>query len=124
VELILPLMQDAIARRGFPLALLTRLLCEAPARRFGLWLQKGRLAPGEDADIVVLDPDETWVVDPGALTTPTGWSPYTGRPVRGRVRQVIARGAPTLDENGVSGEPGRGAYVVPRRSGQARGQKT
>src|SRR5918992_1050168 len=77
-ELILPLMHDAVAERGLPLALLTRILSEAPARRFGLWPQKGSLTPGADADLVVLDPLEEWVVDPGELVTAAGWSPYSG----------------------------------------------
>ena len=55
VELILPLMHDAIGERGLPLGLLVRLLCEAPARRFGLWPQKGGLVPGADADLVIFD---------------------------------------------------------------------
>jgi allantoinase len=117
VELTLPLMHDAMVRRGLPLALLTRLLCEVPARRFGLWPRKGRLAPAADADIVVLDPDETWAVDPAALAVSANWSPYAGRALRGRVRQVIARGEPLLDEGGVSGEPGRGGLVAPGRTG-------
>jgi allantoinase len=116
VELTLPLMHDAFVRRELPLALLTRLLCEAPARRFGLWPRKGRLAPEADADIVVLDPGETWVVEPAALAVSADWSPYAGRPLRGRVRQVIARGEPLLDEGGVSGEPGRGELLVPGRT--------
>ena len=86
VELMLPLLHDAINERGLPLALLPRLLSEAPARRFGLWPRKGALSPGADADIVVLDPEATWVVDPTELVTPAGWSPYSGRQLRGRVR--------------------------------------
>ena len=53
---------------------------------------EGSLIPGADADLVMLDPHEEWVVDPGALVTPAGWSPYSGRALRGRVRRVFARG--------------------------------
>jgi allantoinase len=115
VELILPLVHDAIRERGLSLALLTRVLCEAPARRFGLWPRKGALAPGADADIVVFDPEASWVVDPAALVTPAGWSPYSGRPLRGRVERVIARGEEVFDGERVRGAPGRGTHVAPAR---------
>jgi allantoinase len=116
VELILPLMHDALATRGLPLAVLQRLVCEGPARRFGLWPQKGALMPGADADIVVLDPDATWVVDPASLVTPAGWSPYTGRQLRGRVQRVLARGEEVFDGDSVLAAPGRGSHVRPRRT--------
>jgi allantoinase len=115
VELILPLLHDAIGERGLPLALLIRVLCEAPARRFGLWPRKGALAPGADADIVVFDPRSSWVVDPAALVTPVGWSPYAGRRLRGRVERVFARGEEVFDGERVLAAPGHGTQVAPER---------
>jgi allantoinase len=116
VELILPLMHHAIRERGLPLGLLPRLLSEAPAHRFGLWPRKGTLLPGADADLVVLDPDPTWLVDPVALVSPAGWSPYAGRRLRGRVERTIARGEEVFDGQAVLGEPGRGRHVRPMRT--------
>jgi allantoinase len=113
VELMLALLHDAIVERGLPLALLPRLLSDAPARRFGLWPRKGTLAPGADADIAIVDPDTTWAVDPTELATRAGWSPYSGRQLRGRVVRVIARGEQVFDGEGVLGAPGRGALVRP-----------
>src|ERR687895_174221 len=109
----LHLCHDAIGEHGLSLALLTRVLCEAPARRFGLWPRKGALATGAAADILVFDPEASWVVDPGTLVTPAGWSPYAGRRLRGRVERVIARGEEVFDGERVLAAPGRGTHVAP-----------
>lgn len=116
VELILPLMHDALASRGLPPGLLAELLCEGPARRFGLWPRKGVLAPGADADLVVLDPEQSWVVDPATLVTPAGWSPYVGRRLAGRVERVLVRGEEVFAGGAVLGEAGSGRHVGPVRA--------
>ena len=69
-----------------------RLLCETPARAFGLWGRKGALAPGFDADIVVWDPGYRGVIDPAAQQTACDYSPWEGMPVTGRARAVYLRG--------------------------------
>jgi allantoinase len=112
LEVILPLLHDAIAARGLSVGLLARVLSEAPARRFGLWPRKGGLLPGADADVVILDPDEEWTVDPARLATACGWSPYAGRSLRGRVKRVLLRGVEVYAEGVISGRPGGGEFVA------------
>jgi allantoinase len=106
VELIVALVHDAL---GAPAV--TTLLAEHPARRFGLWPRKGSLSPGADADILVLDPDASWEIDPAALVTAAGWSPYSGRRVRGRVLATYSRGVPVWDGDRVLSSPGDGRFV-------------
>jgi allantoinase len=110
VELIVPLVHDALGA-----AELVRLVCEAPARRFGLWPRKGNLAPGADADVLVLDPDQEWTIDPAALATPAGWSPYAGRRVRGRVLAAFSRGVQVWDGTRVGADAGHGRFVAASR---------
>jgi len=112
VELIVPLVHDALGAEA-----LVRLVSEGPARRFGLWPRKGSLAPGADADLLVLDPDAEWEIDPAHLVTAAGWSPYRGRRVKGRVIAAYSRGRLVWDGKRVLGEPGDGAFV---RAGGAR----
>jgi allantoinase len=107
VELIVPLVHDALGA-----AALVRLVSEAPARRFGLWPRKGSLNPGADADLLVLDPNLEWEIDPGALVTPAGWSPYAGRRLRGRVIAAFSRGVQVWDGEHVLGSPGHGRFVA------------
>ena len=100
-------MHDALGA-----AELVRLVSEAPARRFGLWPRKGNLMPGADADLMVLDPELEWVIDPSALVTAAGWSPYAGRRLRGRVVASFSRGVQVWDGRQVLGRPGQGRFVA------------
>ena len=107
VELIVPLVHDALGP-----AELIRLVVKGPARRFGLWPRKGNLTPGADADLMVLDPSAEWAVDPAALVTAAGWSPYSGRRLRGRVIATFCRGRQVWDGEQVLGNPGEGRFVA------------
>ena len=111
VELIVPLIHDALGPRA-----LVRLVCEAPARRFGLWPRKGSLLPGADADLIVLDPALEWEIRAATLVTPAGWSPYEGRTVRGRVLATFSRGVEVWDGQTVTGAAGEGAFVASQRA--------
>ncbi len=111
VELIVPLIHDALGPSA-----LVRLVCEAPARRFGLWPRKGSLLPGADADLMVLDPALEWEIRAATLVTPAGWSPYEGRTVRGRVLATFSRGVEVWDGQTVTGAAGEGAFVAAQRA--------
>jgi allantoinase len=116
LELFLPLFfSEAVVKRGFDVGRMTELISENPARRLGLWPQKGGLAIGADADVVVFDPERRWRVDEAALHTPAGWSPYHGRDVVGSVDTVLVRGRPVFEGGRVVGAPGGGSWVRPGR---------
>jgi len=107
LELIVALIHDAFGPRA-----LARLVSERPARRFGLWPRKGGIHPGADADLLVLNPDSAWVVDPSKLVTPAGWSPYAGRRLRGRVIAAFSRGVQVWDGERVCAPAGHGRFVA------------
>jgi dihydropyrimidinase len=65
---------------------------ENAARYFGLYPRKGTLLPGSDADIVVYDPRPSWTVRHGDLHDNVDHTPYEGRQIQGRVRDVFLRG--------------------------------
>ncbi|HSS93938.1 MAG TPA: dihydroorotase family protein [Candidatus Dormibacteraeota bacterium] len=114
LELFLPLMFDAaVVNRGFAVSELVKLLSENPARRMNLWPQKGGLAIGADADVIIFDPERTWRVNEAALHTPAGWSPYHGRDLTGSVETVLVRGRQVFTRGEVVGTPGQGRWVRP-----------
>jgi allantoinase len=80
-------------RRGHGLADVVRWMSERPADLAGL-SQKGRIAEGADADLGVLAPDESYVVDPARLEHRHPVTPYAGRTLTGVVRQTWLAGRP------------------------------
>ena len=57
-----------------------------------LRVPKGRLSIGAEADIVIFDPEEKWVVDPAKFASKGRNTPFAGREVQGRVKYTIASG--------------------------------
>jgi len=80
------------ASRGIPLSTVVGWMSRGPADLVGL-SQKGRIAVGADADLVVLAPDATFVVDKHELLHKNPVSAYDGRELRGVVRRAWVRGA-------------------------------
>lgn len=77
-------MALALAHDGvLPLAGVIERMTAAPARLFGL--PGGRIAPGEDADLVAFDPGAPWRIDADRLPGLAGNTPFDGLPVQGRV---------------------------------------
>jgi allantoinase len=94
LQLGLPLTWTQARRRGIGLAQVAAWMSAAPARLAGL-TGKGRIATGYDADFCVLDPEESFVVDPGQLyCRHPETTPYTGRRLHGVVRLTLLRGQP------------------------------
>jgi len=78
-------------------------LASRPADRFGLGTRKGRIRAGADADIVLFDPEREWTLEPGAVLTRSGLTPYAGRRFSGAVVRTLVRGRTVYPE------PDRGA---------------
>ena len=73
-------------------------LAARPADRFGLGRRKGRIKAGADADIVLLDPEREWALEPSAVRTRSGITPYAGRRFTGAVVRTLVRGRTVYPE--------------------------
>ncbi len=88
----LPIVWTAGRDAGVTFDQLARWLSAAPARMVGLYGRKGCIAPGADADLVVWEPDATFVVRPESTYHRHKISPYMGRRLYGVVESVYLRG--------------------------------
>ena len=86
-------------------------LSENPARLYQLYPKKGVLAPGSDADIVVWDPEEEWVLSKETQQSAADYCPLEGTRLKGRAQQVYLRGM-LAAEHGVIRKEYAGSYVT------------
>jgi dihydropyrimidinase len=112
IETLLPLMySEGVAKGRISLEQLVDLLCTRPARRFGLYPQKGAIRIGADADLVLLDPNAEWEIRRDNLHTAAGYSPFEGWRVRGRPVRSLLRGKTLLKNGTLQQRAGFGQYL-------------
>jgi dihydropyrimidinase len=90
---------------------LVDVFSSAPARLFGLFPQKGVIAPGSDADVVIFDPAGDAVISAATQTQNIDYTPYEGMRVNGAVRTVLSKGEIVVSDGRWVGEDGAGRYV-------------
>jgi dihydroorotase len=79
------------------IAAIMALLSWRPAKIAGLSADHGGpIAPGTSANLCVIDPRATWVVDPTRMASRSRNTPFAGRRLTGRVRHTVYRGEPVV----------------------------
>jgi allantoinase len=96
-------------KRRLPWHRIAELSSWNPARRFGL-SRKGDLAPGFDADIVLLDDSRRYTVRAADSESTQGYTPFEGIELNARVTSTYLRGTLICSDGQVVGEP-RGQYL-------------
>jgi dihydropyrimidinase len=86
-------------------------IATTPARMFGLYPQKGIVAPGSDADLVVYDPNATTRISVDTHHMNMDYSAYEGVEIKGRVGTVISRGEVIVADGNYHGRKGRGKFL-------------
>ncbi len=90
---------------------MVEVLCETPARVFGLYPRKGVIAPGSDADLVLWDPTATRRLGADAEHTASGYSLYEGREVAGAPVLVMAGGRVIVRNGELADDRARGRFL-------------
>ena len=90
VETVVLSVYDLKAQGKITPARFVDLTSRNAARIFGL--NKGELAEGKDADIVLINPGQTTLLHDQNMRSKCGWTPFHGQPVRGSIAAVVLRG--------------------------------
>lgn len=100
---ILPvLLEEGWRKRGVPIETLAAATSKNVADLYSV-ANKGRIAPGYDADLVIVDPEAETRVAAADYPSHSDYSPYEGMTFRGAVTHTILRGQ-LLVENGALAE--------------------
>jgi allantoinase len=112
VQSTLPvLLERGHHARHLALERIVSLVCARPAERFGIE-RKGRIQPGLDADLVLVDPGKSFTLGAADLQQRHKMSPYVGSTFRGFVRRTIRRGE-TIFADGNIVATTKGRFVCP-----------
>ena len=69
-----------------------RLLSEHPAKLYGVYPQKGVIAPGSDGDIVVWNPETDWTMSVENQVANVDYCPFEGIKGKGKAELVFLKG--------------------------------
>ena len=112
--LLIMLHSEGVAKGRISLEKMVEVLSSGTARMFGL-KDKGEIAVGKDADIVVFNPDQKFTVTQSKLHMNVDYTPYEGFEVTGMPSAVYSRGKKVSQWNGDQmefvGEIGRGKFI-------------
>ena len=111
--------QGVVAGRFSP-SRFVDLVSTTPAKLFGLYPEKGNIAVGSDADLVLWNPDATTTVTQSALHHGGDYSLYEGKQVRGLPGTVLSRGEVIVEAGRFVGEAGRGRFIKRKRYDRSR----
>jgi len=88
------------------------LNCTNPAKIFGMYPQKGAIAVGGDADIVVWDPKKGHTISAKTHHMHVDYNLYEGMKVNGMPVQVYLRGKKVVDGENWYGSNGSGQFIA------------
>ena len=100
-----------VAQKKISVGQMCKVLCENPAKMYGLFPRKGQIKAGADADIVVYDPGASHVIRAEDCVANVDYNPYEGFVTVGGIREVLLRGRKAVDQGKVLDEEPQGQYL-------------
>jgi dihydropyrimidinase len=91
---------------------LVQLLCENPAKIFGLYPQKGVIQKGSNADLVIFDPNQLHTIQSQTQHSGAPYTLYEGRKCLGKPVLTMQRGKILVEDGEMKGRPGEGKFLA------------
>ncbi|MCP8967677.1 allantoinase AllB [Ectobacillus ponti] len=109
------MFDECVKKRNVSVNAFSKMISGNPAAIFRMQ-NKGKLAVSYDADIILVDPNQSYVVQPELLYYRHRHSPYIGRQIDCRVTKTFVRGQLVFDvQQGIVSEP-VGKFISAKQS--------
>jgi dihydroorotase len=107
VQTLIPIMLNHVNAGRLTLERFVDLVCTGPARIYNI-AAKGRLVPGYDGDLTIVDLGAKRTIVNSWIASRCGWTPYDGMSVTGWPRATIIRGRIVMRDDELIGAPAGG----------------
>jgi len=104
------LFSEGVKKGRISLNKLVEITSTNVAKTFGLFPQKGTIAVGSDADIVIFDPEKEHTISAKTHHHRCDYSAYEGWKVTGKAKTVFLRGQVAIDDEKVLVKKGYGKF--------------
>ena len=106
------LFSEGVVKGRIDLNTFVRITATNPAKLFGLYPQKGSIAPGFDADLVLWDPARKVTLTNAMMQSVMDYTPYEGTEVTGWPVATLLRGQVAMRDGVVQAAPGQGRFLA------------
>ncbi len=110
------LFSEGVAKGRISLNKFVEVTSTNVAKIFGMYPQKGCIAVGSDADIVIFDPSEKHIISVNNHHMNCDYSAYEGWELVGKCKTIILRGKIAVDDNKLLVEKGYGKFIKRNKS--------
>ncbi len=106
------LLSEGVGKGRIDINQFVALTATNPAKLYGLHPQKGTIAIGSDADLVIWDRDKEVTISNDLLHHNVDYTPYEGMQIKGWPEITLSRGEVIWADGEVKAGPGRGQFLI------------
>lgn len=107
---------EGVMKNKIDILSFSKLVSTNPSKIFGIFPQKGVIKEGSDGDVVIIDPNEKWIIKNEELHDNTDYTCYEGKKIQGKIKYTISRGEVIVENDKFLGEKGRGQFLKRRKA--------
>jgi len=105
------MFSEGVGKKRLSLNRFVEIVSTAPAKLFGMFPQKGTIAVGSDADLVIFDPKKPFTISAKTNHQNVDYTPYEGFRGKGVVETVLSGGRIVVENGKMLAQPGSGRFI-------------